>query len=117
MDKRKPGSVFVEVIICSLLASAVILGGLELAAAARKIAASTLNQRERVSALSTLMNEIAARVLSGDVVDRSGWRVSFDIPEPAPGALESPAGVLITGKIRAASFDMAWKQWDIRGRR
>jgi hypothetical protein len=117
MSRRKTGAVLVEVIICSLLASAVILGGLELAASSLRIASAALNQRGRASALSTLMGEIGARVLSGDVCERSGWRVAFDRPKPNPGALALPAGVTVTGAIRAVSLDMRWKQWDIRGRR
>ena len=117
MIKRKPGFVLVEVIICSILASAVILGGLELAASALRIATVMLDQRGRAAALSTLMGEINAHLLSPDIRERSGLMVSFDIPEERPGALALPKGVAITGRIRASSFDMRWKQWDIRGRR
>ncbi|MDR1515020.1 MAG: hypothetical protein LBS45_04935 [Synergistaceae bacterium] len=117
MRGRKSGSMIVEVIICSVLAAAVILGGLDLSIAALRISKTSLAQRGRAASLSALMGEITACLVSADVKQKYGWSVSLDILEPGPGSFASPTAVTVAGKIKAVSLDMRWKEWNIRGRK
>lgn len=116
MRSKKNGSMLVEIIICSVLAAAVILGGLDLSTAALKISITSLEQRRRAASLAALAGEITARLVSADVKQKYGWSLSLDIPERNPGAFAPPVTVVIEGKIKAISLDIRWKEWDIGGR-
>jgi hypothetical protein len=116
MRKGEPGSALVEVIVCSILASAVILGGLDLSTAAIRIAKASLDQRDRAASLSALMGEISSGLISADARQKYGWSVNLGVPEPNQAAFAPPTAVAVTGRFRETALDVRWKEWDIKGR-
>jgi Tfp pilus assembly protein PilV len=115
MNIKRAGSSLVEVLICSILASAVLLGVLELSTAAVKLVQITQEQRERISSLSAIIAQTGAGIPSADVGLKPGWVVSMEPLEyPESRSLERTIHVSVSGRIRASLIDISWKEWDIR---
>jgi Tfp pilus assembly protein PilV len=115
MYTKRVGSFLVEILICSILASTVILGALELSTAALRLVQSTQEQRERASSLSAIIAQIGARVPSADLEYKPEWAVSLEPLEyPASRSLERTVHVSVSGRIRSSSIDISWREWDIR---
>ncbi|MDR0649312.1 MAG: hypothetical protein LBF92_08275 [Synergistaceae bacterium] len=116
MRKGRQGSALVEVIICSILTAGVLLGGLDLSTSAITIAKTSLAQRKRAASLSSLMGEITAGIVSADARQIYGWGVAIDATMQDQETFGPPVGVVVTGKFRADSVDVRWKEWRVGGR-
>jgi hypothetical protein len=102
----------VEVLICSVLTAMILLGGLELTAISARMAYVTNARMAAAAEFSSIIGEIGAGTLSGNVTDRNGWSVKIS---PLEGA--QPIGaydVYISGQIGGVSRDISWRQWRIR---